>query len=303
LTDDVEVWEGHGLLRALVLAVLFVFLQILLSGILAVVMVVVGVRLAPGDPAGIALVNVVSAAIVLAVGWRWSGRPFEEVFPLKGFPVAYCVPMVPLVVGLAIVSSECDNVLRYFFPMPEALVELFSNLTSRPFASFFTLVIVAPVTEEYVVRGLMLAGMLRRYSPRKALLWSALIFALLHMNPYQFVPTFLAGLFLGALFIETRSLWACIVGHALFNAHVVAVPQLIPIEIPGFNPDTFDPAVVQFQPMWFNLLGIMLVLLGAFGFRLLGLICADADAETGHVAAAESNHPTQRDPEFGCPPS
>jgi membrane protease YdiL (CAAX protease family) len=57
------------------------------------------------------------------------------------------------------------------------------NLMTSPFDAVFILVIMAPLTEETLCRGLILNGFLKNYSRRKAMIVSALLFALLHLNP------------------------------------------------------------------------------------------------------------------------
>ena len=50
--------------------------------------------------------------------------------------------------------------------------------------------------------------------------FSALLFALFHMNPWQFPAAFALGLILGWIRIRTGSVLACIAGHAIHNGLV-----------------------------------------------------------------------------------
>ena len=43
------------------------------------------------------------------------------------------------------------------------------------------------------------------------------MFALFHLNPWQFPATFLLGLILGWIRYRTGSIFACIAGHAIHN--------------------------------------------------------------------------------------
>jgi membrane protease YdiL (CAAX protease family) len=79
------------------------------------------------------------------------------------------------------------------------------------------MVVVAPVAEEFLFRGLILHGFLRNYSRRKAVLSAALLFALFHLNPWQLPGTFIMGLVLGWWLSETGSLLPCLLGHVLAN--------------------------------------------------------------------------------------
>ena len=51
-----------------------------------------------------------------------------------------------------------------------------------PFGAVFLAVIMAPFTEEFIYRYMVLGGMLRTIAPRKAILISALLFSALHLN-------------------------------------------------------------------------------------------------------------------------
>jgi hypothetical protein len=64
-------------------------------------------------------------------------------------------------------------------------------------------------------------GLMRNYSRFTAVFISALLFALFHLNPWQFPATFILGLFLGILMIRTRNIYICIIGHAINNGLVL----------------------------------------------------------------------------------
>lgn len=73
------------------------------------------------------------------------------------------------------------------------------------------------VTEELAFRGFILAGLRSRLGPGAAVLVTALLFALLHVDPLHMVLAFPPGLFLGYLVIRTGSLYPAIVAHAMNN--------------------------------------------------------------------------------------
>ena len=83
--------------------------------------------------------------------------------------------------------------------------------------SFFTMVVAAPIFEELIFRGIILDGLLKKYTPVKAILVSALLFGLVHLNPWQFVTGFILGIFSGWVYYHSRSLLACIIIHATAN--------------------------------------------------------------------------------------
>lgn len=95
--------------------------------------------------------------------------------------------------------------------------EAFEEMTKYPITALFSVCIVAPIVEEIFCRGYVLDKLAKRYSKNKALILSALFFAILHMNLIQGVNTFLIGIFLGAIYLKTNSLIPCIVLHFVNN--------------------------------------------------------------------------------------
>ncbi len=79
-------------------------------------------------------------------------------------------------------------------------------------------VVLAPIAEEIVFRGVLLPSLDRHWGVRVAVVGSSALFALMHVTPYAIVPIFVFALALGVLFVRTGSLWVCIVAHVLFNA-------------------------------------------------------------------------------------
>lgn len=80
-------------------------------------------------------------------------------------------------------------------------------------------VLVAPIVEELMFRGLLFHRFARRWGVRRAALVTSAIFAVMHLNP---VGIFALGLLLTVLYLKTGSLWAPIACHALNNAVAAA---------------------------------------------------------------------------------
>ena len=66
-------------------------------------------------------------------------------------------------------------------------------------------------------RGLVLSGLRSRMGAAKAVVASALLFGLFHLNIYQLVFATLAGLVLGTLALRTRSLLPPVLFHLTTN--------------------------------------------------------------------------------------
>jgi membrane protease YdiL (CAAX protease family) len=103
-------------------------------------------------------------------------------------------------------------------PVPEIVKKALIDLASQSgFFSFLLMVISAPILEELIFRGIILDGLLNKYSPLKSILISSFLFGLVHLNPWQFITGFIIGIFSGWIFYKTRSLSLAIIIHASAN--------------------------------------------------------------------------------------
>lgn len=145
---------------------------------------------------------------------------------------------------------DCVNYLMP--PMPEWILKLLENLTQGSFImNFITVVIFAPLFEEWLCRGMVLRGLLnhkcksgKRMRPRTAIILSALFFAIIHMNPWQAIPAFIIGLLLGYVYYKTGSLKLTMLMHAANNFLALVVANLMPESTEGqFWIEILNPVV------------------------------------------------------------
>jgi membrane protease YdiL (CAAX protease family) len=103
-------------------------------------------------------------------------------------------------------------------PMSESFKKIFLELGKmNGFVSILLAVLAAPILEEFIFRGIILDGLLKRYSAIKSIVVSSLLFGLVHLNPWQFITGFLMGIFIGYIYIYTRSLSIAILMHGINN--------------------------------------------------------------------------------------
>ena len=245
---------------------IFVLLTILSIGIgiiLGILEIAIGVTLSE-HPASIALTHLVAFGLILTIGLKRANSSLGDICPLVRVRLSLVFPMVLTVIGTGILLSEIDNLLRVFLPVPVLLADFVERLVSAQeslWGSVLALVVIAPLAEELLVRGLILRGFLSHYTTRKAIIASAIFFGLMHLNPWQFIGATTWGILFAWWFIQTRSIVPCLFGHALVNALPLIATAVFRLEIPGF---TGDFGKVEFQPLWFNFLGIVLAVAGVW---------------------------------------
>lgn len=86
---------------------------------------------------------------------------------------------------------------------------------------------LAAVCEELAFRGFILTGLLHRLRPRNAILLSSFLFAIFHMNVFQFLPSFFLGVVLGLLTVRSKSIFPAMIFHALHNSLLITGMYLV----------------------------------------------------------------------------
>ena len=82
--------------------------------------------------------------------------------------------------------------------------------------------VCAPLWEEAIFRGFLLASLTRLMPAAAAALVSALLFALCHFRAATFAPLLLLGLVFGAAYLSAKNLAPPIALHSLWNVYVLA---------------------------------------------------------------------------------
>lgn len=91
------------------------------------------------------------------------------------------------------------------------------------FVSLFALVVIPAIGEEVLFRGMILNGLRFRFKDSIAVVFSALLFALMHGSLQQFVYPFLLGLIMGYLVLKTKTLLSSIIVHFVNNFLVITM--------------------------------------------------------------------------------
>lgn len=141
-------------------------------------------------------------------------------------------PVSPGYLGWSALATLCAawliSVLMDFVDwLPDIMEQTFDVLRSG-WAGILTISVVGPVFEELLFRGAVTRALLRQNSPRKAILLSALLFGVFHLNPAQMLPAFLMGILLAWVYYKTASLIPCILMHILNNTLSVYLSMKFP---------------------------------------------------------------------------
>ena len=265
----------------------------LLAGALLAALVLTAASLAlfPDWPQMVHMAIPTQLALLGAVAWgvRRTGLPWRRALGLGPLPLVALWPLALVLAGSVTVFSEIYVIVQRLVPVPPEFEALIRDLlqidgTADLVLTVVVAVVVAPMLEEALFRGLILHGLARRRGPRSATLWTAAFFAFFHFyNPWQIIPTFFLGLLLGWVVLATRSLWSSIVLHSAFNGLSLSVFAL------ALEPPDVDPELVATGVVLFLLLGSAALLAGLAWLEAMtggGAYAGDGPADDGPEEAA-----------------
>lgn len=104
------------------------------------------------------------------------------------------------------------------------MTEMFKEMAGNPLC-LLGLCVIGPLAEEMVFREGILREMVQSgYSPRRAILMSAVCFGVVHGDPMQAIPAVVLGVALGWLYCQTGDMRLCLPAHIINN--VIAALEL-----------------------------------------------------------------------------
>ena len=110
------------------------------------------------------------------------------------------------------------NVASEFIELPNLVEDTFIGMSRNVFG-IIAIAVMAPLVEELLFRGAIEGHFLQTGKrPGMAILLSALIFGLIHVNPAQVPFAFCLGLVFGWLYYRTGSIIPGMIGHFLNNS-------------------------------------------------------------------------------------
>ena len=133
-----------------------------------------------------------------------------------------------LLVGIPIIITIIDFVLTIvygiawigIFGEPSTSTDLGTYWESSSIdvaLLFLSVAIVTPIVEELMFRGYILDAINRKHSDWTAIIWSSILFGLIHIDPFVVGQAFMGGIIYGWIRVRTGSLLPSIAGHMMWN--------------------------------------------------------------------------------------
>lgn len=213
--------------NALIYTVVFAAIQVVVSMLVqGVWMLVMGKESAMNATGMIIMMAVFSVLTMVVFLWaKWSVVSRHWVRTRPWFVLFWCV--------LAALGALIPSVwIQEHMPALPNIVEGEFDMIMKDRWGYLVVGLLAPLAEEMVFRGAILRSLLRwKENPWIGIVISAVLFAVIHMNPAQMPHAFLIGLLLGWMYYRTDSIVPGVVYHWVNNTVAYVMYNLYP------NPD------------------------------------------------------------------
>lgn len=147
---------------------------------------------------------------------KWS---IPKVFGLKKPRIKQIFYGLSLIIGIFLLMQLVAQWVKPFFPdYYFSSLNLNSALKTSPvLMSFLSIVLLPAIFEELLFRGFIQTGLAQGISTLCVVLFSACLFAALHLDPYKFVFIFVPGLALSWAMLKSESIFVPITMHFIHN--------------------------------------------------------------------------------------
>ena len=203
------------------------------------------------------------AALAIVIFGLWYRSrfilPYRHIQPTtpRGFSVLTILTLLLLAFGAQFLSEEIMTALRVPFgdmvgQFTDMSARLFSE-ASLPFLPWIYAIILGPIAEELIFRGLVYRFARLKMTFMGANLLQAVLFAVYHLNLVQGIYAFVIGLIFGFIASRGRGIRYSILLHILFNLVAVLGKDFI-------------PSITALMPVPVLLISIGLVIFTMFAF-------------------------------------
>jgi membrane protease YdiL (CAAX protease family) len=215
------------------------------------------------------LPSIVYLVTVLIIAREMGKGEIRRIFVWRDIPLAVFAGVLVMFFGLEIVKSELNNLFYILLPVPTSFFDGWFYMPQNTFVLLVSMALFPAFTEEIFFRGIVTRRFCKTYTLRKAIVLNAVLFGVIHLNPWQAVNAFFLGIFLGWIYWRYKSIWLCMFIHAYHNA----LALLMPLPYVGMQNEYYE--ITWRHPLWFDILGVFLL-----GFGLLTVIVLSRKKES-----------------------
>ena len=202
------------------------------------------------------IAQVIGAAVFLPIYLKTKKEAFPKV--TKKCHWSVWIWAILFMLGVSTISAFFIDLLSKIWTPADGGIEAVTEaiFSGSLWATVISTVIMAPLMEELMIRGLTLNKLLSGTTVKKSIIVSSIIFGIIHLNILQGLNAFVLGVVLALVYVKTRSLILCMLCHAANNLMSVIGGVLVINEVA--NVDAIN--------MWMNIGCIVLGIVGTYFF-------------------------------------
>jgi membrane protease YdiL (CAAX protease family) len=197
------------------------FLFVVLFGAIAI--------LVGGTTLGLLSESLIIVPALLLV-WRQK-RPFYLTFRLHKINTSLLLHSFAIGIVVFVIGDELDRLIASIFPMPQLWMDAMEKILEihsvrDAVVIFTTAVIFAGFAEEMLFRGMLQQTIEKYRDPAHAIVFTAILFAIIHFNPWTALQITFLGLILSYLAWKSNSILPAVILHACNNLFSIILMNL-----------------------------------------------------------------------------
>ncbi|MEH7889103.1 CPBP family intramembrane glutamic endopeptidase [Elizabethkingia meningoseptica] len=143
-------------------------------------------------------------------------------FNMRTTPFTTYLLVFPLATGGMLIAEYTTGLLpttgSFWGSWYDQFTRIFAQMSLDPVSMIIMTSLFAPLLEEILFRGIIQKGLINKgISPAKAIVITAVVFGVVHGNPWQFLAAATLGIILGTIYYRTKTLLLPILLHAFNN--------------------------------------------------------------------------------------
>ena len=238
--NEVEV-KKISVLKSLFIIIMFTLIPVIINFLLTFIMILIDENISLGFVMiiGTLILIPVEIIMIIIIGKKYTKkdriRINEDKLKINKNDFLY---VFLIIIGYILIREAIlfDVLSQFEGPISQDDIDFFIDNAETTevivfgLLMYFQTIIVAPIFEELLFRGIILNGLLNKYknNSKKAIIYSAIIFGMVHLNIPQGINAFIAGIILGFIYYYTKSMKLSIFAHFVNNLITfVPVPENI----------------------------------------------------------------------------
>lgn len=180
------------------------------------------------------MILMINAIICLIIFGLWFYRMPELKEQTVQYNKVYTIKNVLLIIvtalGIQVFVSMIIAIINHCAPsVMSNYLKMFSQVTNAGPIYIIYIVVLGPIMEEILFRGLMFNRLSKGFGVACALILQSIAFGIYHSNLVQGIYTGVLGILFAFVYIRFKTIFAPILLHCLLNASSYLVDYLLPI--------------------------------------------------------------------------